>query len=59
MKVNVDFVYDPGYPDEVGFSVRSPDGSALTAQQIMDAVSEALLFHFQGDPGAYPRSLDS
>ena len=44
--IDVEIYFDPQHPDEMGFSLRSQDGSTMTAQDALDAVAEALLLHY-------------
>lgn len=41
---------DDGKEDAVAFEVQSPDGSPLTGQQIIEAVSEAVLLYWEHCP---------
>lgn len=47
--VNIEIQVDDKDPSKIGFYVESSDGSALSAQQIIDAIAEALLMEFDQD----------
>lgn len=46
---------EDGSENEVGFFVSSPDGSALTGNQIVEAIAEAVLILWENNP-IEPRS---
>lgn len=41
---------DDGGEDAVGFYVYTQDGSALTGNQIIEAIAEAILLHWENLP---------
>lgn len=41
---------EDGHEDEVAFFVKSHDGKALTGQQIIEAISEALILYWDHMP---------
>lgn len=51
LRADVEIQKNPdGKEDEVSFYVRSPDGSPLTASQILEAISESLLLFWDNCP---------
>lgn len=56
--VDVDFRVNEN-TSEVQFTIRSSDGGPLTGQDLIDAVSECVLFEFGHIPVRDPQDLDS
>ena len=50
---------DDGRKDMVVLTLHSPDGEDMTAQQIVDAVSESLLLNWGEETPSLPEGLDS
>lgn len=49
--VDAELYCNPENPNDVGILVRADDGSKLTSQEVLDAISDLLLIHYSKDIG--------